>query len=181
MVELLLQKIKSCDSLTIAIDGPSGSGKTTLADKIAKTVGCSIIRTDDFFLRAGQEMPVPYVNLDVIRLENLVKNTLNFQNRIRYSKYDCGTGNLIPAVHISQKVTIIEGCCSASPNLLKYYDFFVFLDIDRNLQLERIKARSPCKYENFVTQWIPNEDIYFQKYRIRETAKKEPNYYFQVV
>jgi len=179
VLDLIVKKIKSCESAVIAIDGPSGSGKSTLTAEIAKTIDCNVIHADDFFLQAGQDMPLPDINLDVIRLEEAIRSLVSNFLPVTYSKYDCMTKTLTPITLIPKKVTLIEGCYSASPNLLKYYNFFVFLDIDRRLQLERIKARAPDKYENFITRWIPQEDRYFKSYQLREAAKKNNNLFLQ--
>jgi len=174
---LILAKIKDYPKGCIfAIDGPSGAGKTTLAAQISEVIDCNIIHADDFFLQEGQEMSLPDVSLDAIRLEQevLVKLKTNPHSLI-YNKYNCLTQKITPITITPKPITIIEGCYSTSPNLRQYYDFFVFLDIDKETQLKRIKKRNPDKYERFATEWIPLEDKYFGRYNLRNESKKEPN------
>jgi len=175
-IDLILAKIKDYPKRCIfAIDGPSGAGKTTLAAQLSKVIDCNIIHTDDFFLQEGQEMPLLDINLDTIRLEKEVLSKLNAYAPITYNKYNCATGKFIPVAITPKSITIIEGCYSTSPNLSQYYNFFVFIDITRKIQLERIKNRDSNKYERFVSEWIPLEDKYFGRYELRNESKKEPN------
>ena len=65
--------------------------------------------------------------------------------------------------HITPKnMVIVEGAYSMHPELEKYYDFSVFLNIGAELQRERIlKRNSPEFAERFFNEWIPMEQKYF--------------------
>ena len=55
------------------------------------------------------------------------------------------------------------------PDLADYYDFSVFLDISPELQKKRIvKRNSPEFAERFFKEWIPLEQIYFSKMKVKE-------------
>ena len=44
--------------LVLALDGRCGSGKTTLANRLAAQLpGCTLLRTDDFYLPPAQRSP----------------------------------------------------------------------------------------------------------------------------
>ena len=54
------------------------------------------------------------------------------------------------------------------PDLAKYYDFSVFLDIGQEKQRERIlKRNSPNFASRFFNEWIPYENRYFEKTDIK--------------
>lgn len=58
------------------------------------------------------------------------------------------------------------------PELTKYYDFSVFLDVSKDTQRERILVRNtPELSERFFNEWIPLEDIYFEKTDIKNRCK----------
>jgi len=163
----LLNKIRTSPKpLTFAIDGPCGGGKSTLARELATGIDCTVVSADDFFLPGGE------INLDVERLEREV--LLSSGETLTYHKYNCATGQMTPITTDRKPVTIIEGSYSA---ILKPIDFFVFLDVDRQEQLQRLQQRNPDKYNRFATEWIPKENAYFDKYAIREKAKQKPNIY----
>ena len=70
-----------------------------------------------------------------------------------------------------KSIIIIEGVYSLHPNLVKYYDKKVFLDIDRTSQLIRIELRSGADMlKRFVTEWIPLEDTYFDHFDLRNNV-----------
>ena len=59
--------------LVLALDGRCGSGKTTLANGLAAQLpGCTLLRTDDFYLPPAQRIPdwahTPCANMDLTRL-----------------------------------------------------------------------------------------------------------------
>ncbi|MBR2829754.1 MAG: hypothetical protein IKE68_04310, partial [Solobacterium sp.] len=59
---------------------------------------------------------------------------------------------------------VIEGSYSCHPELRPYYDLTVFLDIDPQEQIERIRRRNgEERLEAFRTRWIPLEELYFRE------------------
>ena len=55
------------------------------------------------------------------------------------------------------------------PRLSKYYDFSVFLSIGRDKQRDRIlKRNSPSLTKRFFDEWIPLENLYFEKTEIEK-------------
>jgi dephospho-CoA kinase len=67
-------------------------------------------------------------------------------------------------------VNVIEGSYSQRDHLRKYSDISAVIDIDPQLQLERLAKRNPQKLQMFIDRWIPLEEMYFQTYRIYERA-----------
>ncbi|MBQ8178759.1 MAG: phosphoribulokinase [Clostridia bacterium] len=161
----------------VAIDGGSASGKTTLAATLSKIYDCNVIHVDDFFLRPEQRTPDRLSevggNMDRERLLEEVLIPLSKDLPIRYRKYDCSTMTLGDDILLTKKpLTIIEGAYSMHPDLTKYYDLGVFLDISNMQQRTRIEKRNSAPMaKRFFNEWIPLENLYFEKTCIRERAE----------
>ena len=68
-----------------------------------------------------------------------------------------------------KKLVVTEGAYSMHPELAKYYDFSVFLDISPEIQKERIlKRNSKEMAQRFFNEWIPLEQKYFLNFNIPE-------------
>ena len=66
-------------------------------------------------------------------------------------------------------VTLVEGSYSCHPQLWNYYGLRLFLTVDPQEQLRRIRLRSgPEALEVFRTRWIPLEEQYFRAFSIPE-------------
>ena len=169
-----IDKLLKNGSAVIAIEGGSASGKTTLSQILLKIYDCTVFHMDDFFLRPEQRTPERFAevggNVDRERFLKEVLIPLSKNEPIYYSKFDCSTFTLMPPVKvIPKKLTIIEGAYSMHPDLADYYDFSVFLDISPELQKQRIlKRNSPEFAERFFKEWIPMEQIYFSKMKVKE-------------
>lgn len=172
--------------LIIAIDGGSGSGKTTLAGEIAKKYNCTVFHMDDFFLRAEQRTPERFAeiggNVDRERFEGEVLSPLVNGETVVYRPFDCSKMALGEEIRTEPTpLTVIEGAYSMHPALSGYYDLSVFLDISPELQRERILKRNrEEKAALFFERWIPLENKYFTKTRIKSRCdmvfplQKEP-------
>ena len=53
-------------------------------------------------------------------------------------------------------------------SLQKYYDFSVFLTLNKEEQIERLKKRNPNMLNNFIQRWIPLEELYFNAFSIQD-------------
>jgi len=57
------------------------------------------------------------------------------------------------------------------PDLVKYYDYRIFLDVSEEKKHQRILERSNHeKLERFKNEWIPLENKYFDTYKIKENC-----------
>ena len=173
----LLKKIETMtdkEQIVFAIDGRCGSGKTTLANMLQEFYDCNVFRMDDFFLQPHQRTLERYEevggNVDRERFLEEVLLPLKKGEQIHYKRFDCKTFTILPEVIIEpKKINIIEGSYSMHPLLAEYYDFGVFLEIDSNLQRERIiKRNTPELANRFFETWIPMEDMYHQKMKVKE-------------
>ena len=163
-------------NLIIAIEGGSGSGKTTLSQILNSVYDCAVVHTDDFFLQSHQRIKERYNeaggNLDRERLIEEVLQPLKENKKIVYHKFDCSTMQLGEQITFTpKKLTVVEGAYSMHPDLMKYYDFSVFLDISKESQKTRIINRNGETFaQNFFNLWIPLEEKYFSLLNIKENC-----------
>ena len=169
-----LDKRLAKGNVVLAIEGGSASGKTTLGDILSELYDCGVFHMDDFFLRPIQRTPERYAevggNVDRERFLQEVLQPLSKGETVKYRKFDCGVMHMGEEIHVEPKtLTVIEGAYSMHPELAKYYDFSVFLDISPELQKERIQKRNePQLAKRFFEEWIPLERQYFCKMKIKE-------------
>ena len=173
----LLQEIQlrgASSPLLIAIDGRCAAGKTTLAAELQGETGCNVVHMDDFFLRpeqrTAQRLAQSGGNVDWERFQAEVLIPLRQGISFSYRPYDCRTQALKEAVQVSPRaVTLVEGSYSCHPQLWNYYGLRLFLTVDPQEQLRRIRLRSgPEALEVFRTRWIPLEEQYFRAFSIPE-------------
>ncbi len=164
------------DFKLIAIDGKSGSGKTSLAKGLAKIIDCNVFHMDDFFLtpdlRTQDRLNEIGGNVDYIRFENEVLKKIIAQESFRYQKFSCSDFSMEESEEIfPKKINIVEGCYSMHPSLTNYYNFKIFMDVDFQLQKERILKREGSeKLNRFLEEWIPKENLYFQTFNIKDSS-----------
>ena len=169
-----IDEMSDKEQIVFAIDGGCGSGKTTLANMLREFFDCNVFRMDDFFLQPHQRTKERYEeaggNVDRERFLEEVLIPLKKGEQIHYKRFDCKTFTILPEVIIEpRKINIIEGSYSMHPLLAEYYDFGVFLEIDSNLQRERILKRNTLEMANrFFETWIPMEEMYHQKMKVKE-------------
>lgn len=166
--------LKSKDSINIAIEGKSGVGKSTLASLLGEKYDCNIFHMDDFFLKpelkTKSRLDEPGGNVDYERFFTEIILGLRSGKAFRYQKYCCKISALTGFVEVKPKeLNIIEGVYSLHPLFIDDYDLKIFLDIDDETQIERIRKRSgEVMLQKFVDLWIPLENRYFDLLNIRE-------------
>ena len=130
---------------------------------------------DEFFLQPHQRTKERFAevggNVDYERFNQEVINKLNEQT-ITYQVFDCSCMQLTSTKIIDlSKGLIVEGCYSHHPYFKDYMDYKVFLSIDRETQVSRIRKRNgEMMLQRFVNEWIPKEDVYFETYNIKEKS-----------
>ncbi len=164
-------------SMLIAIDGRCASGKTTLAASLKQETGCNVIHMDHFFLRpeqrTKQRLEEPGGNVDYERFKKEVMIPLSRKEAFSYQIFDCSKMELSSFVQVNPNViTVIEGSYSCHPTLWDFYDLHVFLTIDSEKQLQRIRCRNGEKaVTQFANRWIPLEEKYFNAFQIQERCE----------
>ncbi len=174
LAALIATALTQKQPLILAIDGRCGAGKTTIAKKLAREFSCNVIHMDDFFLptekRTPERLSAPGGNTDVERFLNEVMLPLKSGKHFSYRPYDCHTVSFKAPVHVApNKLTVIEGSYSCHPLLWDFYDLRIFVDVNKQTQLERIAARNgEDALKVFAARWIPLEEKYFDAFSIKE-------------
>lgn len=176
-VEFMHTKADNSKPYIIAIDGMSGSGKSTFAKLLHETFPESnLFHIDDYFLqphqRTFERLSEIGGNVDYERFYDEIVSHLDDGHGISYRKYDCCTQTLGDFEHVPWKpLVIIEGSYSHHPYFKDYYDLSVFLDIYPEEQHRRIlKRNGEFMLQRFLTEWIPKENAYFEKFDIKRAA-----------
>ena len=158
--EKLRQQVRQDKPLLVAIDGRCASGKSTLAKDLQKQLDCNVIHMDDFYLQPHQ------------RTTKRLREPMLTGEAFSYRPYDAHAVCFLPEVIVSpKKVTIIEGSYACHPRLRRSYDLRIFLTVDRQEQLERIRKRNGEEREEmFERIWIPLEERYFWKAGVEKTC-----------
>ena len=159
----------------LAIEGRSAGGKSTLADLLAGLYpDTALFHADDYFLRPEQRTPERFAqpggNMDRERLAAEILEPLSRGGAVEYRPFDCKTMSLgAPRFSRSARLNIVEGSYSFHPELERYYDLSVFLDISPEAQRRRILERNGPEWgQMFFDRWIPLENAYFQATRAAE-------------
>ncbi len=165
--------LKDEGKIIIAIEGGCASGKTTLTKKLKEYYDANVIHMDDFFLpfemRTPERMKEIGGNIDYERFKKEVADNILKNESFTYGVFDCSIGKVNKTVNVKyKKINIIEGVYSLHPNYEHIYNMKIFLKIDEQKQIERLKIRSPEKLERFINEWIPKENDYFKKFRIED-------------
>ena len=119
--------------LVLALDGRCGSGKTTLANGLAAQFpGCTLLRTDDFYLPPARRSPdwahTPCANMDLSRLRDEALRPAYAGQPVAYRAYSCREGAFLPPAQLpAQPLVILEGSYSHHPLLRPYETLRVFV------------------------------------------------------
>lgn len=168
--ELLAQN----GSVVVAIDGKCGAGKSTFARSLIEKYGGRLYHADDYFLRPEQRTPERLAeiggNFDRERFYSEVVIPVTQGEETVCKRFSCATMTLEGEVRTAfAPLTVIEGCYCLHPELGRYYDISVFMNVDAEEQSRRILERSGKeKHKRFVSEWIPMENAYFYSMKIPE-------------
>ena len=107
----------------------------------------------------------PGGNLDRERLESEILIPISRNKAAVYRPFNCRTLSLRePVTVLPGRLNIVEGSYSFHPELARYYDLSVFLDISPETQRSRILKRNGPEWgQQFFDRWIPLEQIYFHE------------------
>ena len=106
--------------LVLALDGRCGSGKTTLANALAAQLpGCTLLRTDDFYLPPARRSPdwahTPCANMDLTRLRDEALRPAYAGQPVAYRAYSCRQGLAWLVASNASSVPQRSGLCQAFP------------------------------------------------------------------
>lgn len=164
-LEPVLEKREADKPFVIMIDGNSASGKSTLAEFLSKKYGCSIVHVDDFYFPREIPRKLGEGNSDLKRIRESVLKPFKKGEMVRYSPFDPGKQGFSEPVSFFDHLLILEGTYSLHPQLAQYADYSIFLKVDPDTQIKRLKQRDPDKLDRFLNQWLVQEREYFEKYQ----------------
>lgn len=161
-------------SVVVAIEGPCSAGKSTLGEELGREFDARVFHADDYFLRPEQRTPERLAetggNFDRERFFVEVAEPAGLRQDAVCRRYFCSNGTLSDSFTVKfTPVTIVEGSYCMHPELGKYFDIGVFLNISPNEQSKRIMQRNgPSMHKRFMEEWIPMENAYFKAMNVPE-------------
>lgn len=171
-----LEEDKRKERIIVAIDGRCAGGKSTLGKYLQQQFDANLFHMDDFFLQKHQRVKERLEeiggNVDYERFKEEVLLPVMEGKEVQYCVFDCGSFTLGQGVLMQPKrISVIEGSYSQHPYFGDPYDLKIFVDIDRESQLDNIRARNgEQKLPDFIERWIPKEEAYFEKFHIQSRA-----------
>lgn len=181
MFDLMMEMLKFIENyqekhtnkqVNIAIDGMCGAGKSTVAQMLHERLGGNLFHMDDFFLQPDQRTPERLIeiggNVDYERFSGEVLDKLRGNEEFSYGVFDCKKQCISHQVTVRlELINIMEGSYSRHPYFEDYADITFFLTVAGHVQEMRLRARNSAEQINrFITEWIPKENQYFEKYDI---------------
>lgn len=167
--------MKTRQYLWVAIDGYCGAGKSTLAQHLQRIYDCPVIPMDHFFLppdlRTEARLAEVGGNIDYERFSVEVLDGLTSGRTFTYRAYDCSIKSMAQEITVDPSgLVVIEGSYSLHPRFADAYGLKVFLDINPDEQLRRIRLRSPALFDRFQNEWIPMENRYFNSMQVAQKS-----------
>lgn len=177
IVRLIEKSVCDHEPMLVAIDGRCASGKSTVASIVGQKLDCDVVHMDDFFLQLNQRTPErlsePGGNVDYERVGAEVLQPAKRGLPICYRKFDCSRMDFGDEVElVPKKYLLVEGAYSCHPKLRDYFDLRIFMTIDADTQMARIKERNGSeRAQMFRDRWIPLEETYIRECNVRECCQ----------
>jgi len=126
----------------VAIDGFGGAGKSTLAKDLKNELqSATVVEVDDFFL-FGMKSDANKSNFDRARLEEQVLKPLKQGKPASYQKSIDVNNPLSEYFDVPQvNYIILEGVSSFHPDISKYIDYRIWLDVSAGEAKDRMMKR----------------------------------------
>lgn len=171
-LEEILARTKEKEHPLITIDGPCASGKTTLARKLAEQINALVIHTDDYVvphaLKTAERLASPGGNCDAERLLSEIIIPWKQGSAGTYRRYDCRADRFCDEETLpTSGMLILEGSYSNLPEIRKYADVRIFVEVPWEERIRRLREReSDASLKRFFELWIPLEDAYFKAFSL---------------
>jgi uridine kinase len=172
LFKLIDAALQANERVLLAIDGDAAAGKSTLAAELARAYGCEVIHMDDFFLppnlRTQSRLDEPGGNVDYERFKKEALMPLLAGESFAFRPFDCKIWDFNSEIQISpNRLTVVEGAYSMHPTLAHAYNLKIFVKIDAEEQMRRIRTRNGLEMaEKFENVWIPMEKRYQAAFNI---------------
>lgn len=167
LFEYIQNLIKEKGNIVLCVDGFSGAGKEIFAKKLSALGESRIIYMSDFALPKEMESENRYKKLGGnIYWEKFKEEVLpNIRGNLAYTTSD-GTSRLYKPMPL----TIVAGTYSMHKEFGDYWDMSFFLSIDPKEQIKKLAKRDISKLQDYKEKWIPMENAYFEKWKIKDKA-----------
>ncbi len=157
-------RARSSGVTVVAVDGPGAAGKSTIAARLSARLELSLVHTDDFFRPATPAVQARGAladYYDLVRLRTEALAPLRSGNDAVFLPFDWDTGALSPGkVRLAPKdLVLVEGVCSAAPELADLVDKAIYVDTPEPERLRRL--RRLVAPEDWDEQWLRAEREYF--------------------
>lgn len=172
IVEKIFKVLEKNYTCVLSIDGNSASGKSTLANELSQFFDTRVIHLDDFYIPRGQKdlSSSNDGNIDLKRFKEEIVNHLN-EPSLEYRAFSCKEQRIVSSTILDNKqLTIIEGSYSLNPYFNRYYDLSIFMKIDSETQIKRLKERNKENYQDFINKWVVLENKYNNFYQIEQKS-----------
>lgn len=161
--------------VVLAMDGMAAAGKTTAAKLLSELWSATVVHMDDFFLppalRTAERLSQPGGNVHYERFGSEVLPALTRGTAFSYRPFLCASMSYGSEIAVpASPVIIVEGAYALHPVFGNYAHVTAFFAVEPEEQKRRILQRSPEKWEDFRTRWIPMETTYHEAFQIREKA-----------
>ncbi len=164
--------------LIIAVSGFGGAGKTTLANKLKiQLTDAQVVCIDSFTIGQHWYRSADWANFDRSRFtQEILQPARGNQFPLVYSHgtWPGQTGS--PTVRVPQaKYLIVKGCSIFHPDLLRYYDYKIWVDCPlsaatkRGMWRDKYVHKDPQDYY-WQNIWMPNEKEFYDKYHPDKAA-----------
>ena len=177
----IIEDIKKLeDPFIIAISGFGGSGKTTLANKLSIELNIPVISIDSFWKSNSKD----YSNWGIVDFKRFKHEVLipfkdNF-SEIEYGIFSWEKNGIASKTRLKNNgKLIIEGVGIFRPELIEYFDYKIWVDLDLEKSLERGKKRDRqdrnCRVDeewdkNWDTVWKKNDKEFFENFNPKGLA-----------
>lgn len=166
--------IRQKNQAVLVIDGMSGAGKSSFAQLLSEKYQAAIVHMDHFFLppdlRSEERLAQPGGNIHYERFREEALPAILQRKSFSYRRFDCHRMDYVEMLEIpAAKLLIVEGAYAMHPEFGHYFDMALFMDVEEETQLQRIKERSGEEaLAQFKERWIPFENAYFKACQVIE-------------
>jgi len=166
--------LKAKGHINVAIEGRAASGKSTAARRLDDIFDVNIIHTMDFLCPSEKctksRLEEAGGIFDYERFATEVVDGIRGAKPFIYRPFDVNTQKFGEPVKVFPRpVTIVEGAYGMHPNVGNIYDLHIFMTVLKKEQNLRILNRDgEEKLKEFIKNWVPLENRYFEAFSIRE-------------
>lgn len=181
-------EIKSKDHpVILGINGIDTSGKTLFSEELAQFLSCRgyspvILHLDDFHqpksIRYKDMSPSGYINysFDLDKLCDVLTAAKERQTGREFTLLDLDTDNYSKTLRLTisdNTIIIVEGVLLYRPPADSFFDYRIYLDIDKDALFHRAKLRDVPKYgeeflKKYTSRYIPAHEIYEKAFHPKE-------------